>query len=139
MCKSKIDRSHMKNWRDKLETWLPESIPPIITSSPNLAFSHVEFEGITLSFSSPRKFHAPVVSFFVGLFKKTDTTSGWSAWTKEIYIYSHILIDSLTISINGQAEEELGFLVEQQQELKWINKKLEQLRIQNLLTKGVNI
>ena len=45
----------------KVKLELPLSRVPIITSSPNLAFSHIESAGISPFLSSPRKPHEFVV------------------------------------------------------------------------------
>lgn len=55
----------------------------MMVSWPNLAFFQIELEGIMPSFSRPRKCHDLVVCSFLPLFKKTETTLGWSAFVNE--------------------------------------------------------
>jgi hypothetical protein len=62
----------------KVKLELPLSRVPIITSSPNLAFSHIESAGISPFLSSPRKPHEFVVCNWLIRFRETDTTSGCS-------------------------------------------------------------
>lgn len=49
----------------------------MITSSPNFAAFQMEFEGIPISFSTPRKFQERVVCNFLALFSNTDITLGF--------------------------------------------------------------
>ena len=56
---------------------------PIMTSSPYLAFSQIEFGGILPFCSSPRNSHEWVVCNLFSLLRKTETTFGCSALHKE--------------------------------------------------------
>lgn len=63
---------------------IPVSMFPIIVCSPNLAFFHMESEGIDPStLSIPRKFHDLVVCRFIPLSWNTDKTFECSAWKRK--------------------------------------------------------